>query len=149
MLKLVIFLTTRIYDCSLARQLCLSRFSFSQLGSMTAHFSTIMLKLVLFLTTRTYDRSLGKTTMLKLVLFLTTRTTHYISQSFCPDWVLGYFVTYLFSHYYYWKKIQSFLSNQTKINISIRPVKIVFVYQSASLLAQEIFKKLKKKNSFW
>jgi hypothetical protein len=40
-----------------------------------------------------------------------------------------------FSCYYCGKKIQSFLSNQTKTNTSIRPVKIAYVYQSASLIA--------------
>nr|AND50646.1 ribosomal protein S3 [Sphagnum balticum] len=53
-----------------------------------------------------------------------------------------------FSRYYYWKKIQSFLSNQTKTNTSIRPVKIASVYQSASLIAQEISWKLEQKKSF-
>jgi len=87
MLKLVIFLTTRIYDCSLARQLCLSRFSFSQLGSMTAHFSTIMLKLVLFLTTRTYDRSLARQLCLSRLFFsqLGPMTAHLVRQ-LCLSW---------------------------------------------------------------
>jgi small subunit ribosomal protein S3 len=40
------------------------------------------------------------------------------------------------------------LSNQTKINISIRRVKITFVYQSASLIVQEISWKLKQIKSF-
>jgi hypothetical protein len=36
------------------------------------------------------------------------------------------------------KRYNLFLSNQTKTNISIWPVKIASVYQSASLIAQEI-----------
>ena len=51
-------------------------------------------------------------------------------------------VHFLFSRYYYWKKMQLFLSNQTKTNTLIRPVKIASVYQSASLIAQEISWKL-------
>jgi small subunit ribosomal protein S3 len=54
----------------------------------------------------------------------------------------------LFSRYYYWKKMQFFLSNQTKTNTLIRPVKIASVYQSASLIAQEISWKLEQKKSF-
>lgn len=54
----------------------------------------------------------------------------------------------LFSRYYYWKKMQLFLSNQTKTNTLIRPVKIASVYQSASLIAQEISWKLEQKKSF-
>jgi hypothetical protein len=54
----------------------------------------------------------------------------------------------LFSRYYYWKKIQFLLSNQTKNNTLIRPVKIASVYQSASLIAQEISWKLEQKKSF-
>jgi hypothetical protein len=47
------------------------------------------------------------------------------------------------------EKIQSFLSNQTKTNTSIRPVKITYVYQSAFLIAQKIFWKIRtKKNHF-
>ncbi len=53
-----------------------------------------------------------------------------------------------FNHYYYWKKIQSFIKNQTKTNTSIRLVKIAYVYQSAFLIAQEISWKLEKKNHF-
>jgi small subunit ribosomal protein S3 len=52
------------------------------------------------------------------------------------------------SRYYYWKKMQFFLSNQTKTNTLIRPVKIASVYQSASLIAQEISWKLEQKKSF-
>nr|BDZ75729.1 ribosomal protein S3 [Fissidens protonematicola] len=54
----------------------------------------------------------------------------------------------LFSRYYYWKKMQFFLSNQTKTNTLIRPVKIASIYQSASLIAQEISWKLEQKKSF-
>nr|AGN74234.1 ribosomal protein S3 [Tetraphis pellucida]AHI16033.1 ribosomal protein S3 [Tetraphis pellucida] len=54
----------------------------------------------------------------------------------------------LFSRYYYWKKMQFFLSDQTKTNTLIRPVKIASVYQSASLIAQEISWKLEQKKSF-
>lgn len=54
----------------------------------------------------------------------------------------------LFSRYYYWKKMQLFLSNQTKTNTLIRPIKIASVYQSASLIAQEISWKLEQKKSF-
>nr|YP_010576526.1 ribosomal protein S3 [Andreaea regularis]UZN44067.1 ribosomal protein S3 [Andreaea regularis] len=54
----------------------------------------------------------------------------------------------LFSRYYYWKKMQFFLSDQTKTNILIRPVKIASVYQSASPIAQEISWKLEQKKSF-
>lgn len=46
------------------------------------------------------------------------------------------------------EKMQLFLSNQTKTNILIRPVKIASVYQSASLIAQEISWKLEQKNHF-
>jgi small subunit ribosomal protein S3 len=54
----------------------------------------------------------------------------------------------LFSRYYYWKKMQLFLSDQTRTNILIRPVKIASVYQSAYLIAQEISWKLEQKKSF-
>nr|YP_009047482.1 ribosomal protein S3 [Buxbaumia aphylla]AGN74273.1 ribosomal protein S3 [Buxbaumia aphylla]AHI16023.1 ribosomal protein S3 [Buxbaumia aphylla] len=54
----------------------------------------------------------------------------------------------LFSRYYYWKKMQVLLSDQTKTNTLIRPVKIASVYQSASLIAQEITCKLEQKKSF-
>jgi hypothetical protein len=57
-------------------------------------------------------------------------------------------VHFLFSCYYYRKHIQSFLSNQTKTNTSIKLVKITSIYQSAFLIAQKIFWKLKQKNSF-
>nr|YP_009136125.1 ribosomal protein S3 [Bucklandiella orthotrichacea]AKC89376.1 ribosomal protein S3 [Bucklandiella orthotrichacea] len=57
-------------------------------------------------------------------------------------------VNSLFSRYYYWKKMQFFLSNQTKTNTLIRPVKIASVYQSAFLIAQEISWKLEQKKSF-
>lgn len=57
-------------------------------------------------------------------------------------------VNSLFSRYYYWKKMQFFLSNKTKTNALIRPVKIASVYQSASLIAQEISWKLEQKKSF-
>ncbi len=49
-----------------------------------------------------------------------------------------------FSHYYYWEKIQSFLSNETKTNTLIRPIKITYVYQSASLIVQKIYWKLEQ-----
>lgn len=55
---------------------------------------------------------------------------------------------FLFSRYYYRKKMQSFLSNQTNTNTSIRPVKIASVYQSASPIAQEISWKPEQKKSF-
>jgi hypothetical protein len=45
-------------------------------------------------------------------------------------------------------KIQSFLSNQTKINTPIRPIKMAYIYQSASLISQEISWKLGQKNHF-
>ena len=54
----------------------------------------------------------------------------------------------LFTPYYYWKKMQFFLSNKTKTNTLIRPVKIASVYQSASLIAQEISWKLEQKKTF-
>lgn len=50
----------------------------------------------------------------------------------------------MFSHYYYWEKIQSFLSNQIKTNYLIRLVKITFIYQNASLIVQEISWKLEQ-----
>jgi ribosomal protein S3 len=57
-------------------------------------------------------------------------------------------VHYSFNCYYYWKKIQSFLSNQTKANTSIRIVKITSIYQSVFLITQEMSWKLKQKISF-
>nr|QIA59853.1 ribosomal protein S3 [Riccia cavernosa] len=56
--------------------------------------------------------------------------------------------TSLSSRYYYLKKMQSLFSNQTKTNTLIQPVKIASVYQSASLIAQEISWKLEQKKSF-
>nr|AHI16021.1 ribosomal protein S3 [Blasia pusilla]QIA59561.1 ribosomal protein S3 [Blasia pusilla] len=56
--------------------------------------------------------------------------------------------TSLSSRYYYLKKMQSLISNQTKTNTLIQPVKIASVYQSASLIAQEISWKLEQKKSF-
>jgi ribosomal protein S3 len=44
--------------------------------------------------------------------------------------------------------MQFFLSNQIKTNTLIRPVKITSIYQSASLIAQEISWKLEQKISF-
>jgi hypothetical protein len=41
----------------------------------------------------------------------------------------------LFNCYYYWKKIQFFLSNQTKTNTPIRPIKMALVYQNAFLIS--------------
>jgi len=57
-------------------------------------------------------------------------------------------VHFLFSCYYYWKHIQSFLSNQTKTNTSIKLIKITSIYQSASPIAQKISWKQKQKHSF-
>jgi hypothetical protein len=57
-------------------------------------------------------------------------------------------VHFLFNCYYYWKHIQSFLSNQTKTNTSIKLIKITSIYQSASPIAQKISWKQKQKHSF-
>nr|YP_009277461.1 ribosomal protein S3 [Psilotum nudum]AOH05931.1 ribosomal protein S3 [Psilotum nudum] len=47
----------------------------------------------------------------------------------------------------WWPRMQSFSSNRTNTNISIKPVRADFVYQSASLIAEEITWEPKKRKS--
>nr|YP_010890601.1 ribosomal protein S3 [Lycopodium japonicum]WJK71460.1 ribosomal protein S3 [Lycopodium japonicum] len=54
----------------------------------------------------------------------------------------------LSSRYYYWKKMQSLLSDQTNTNTLVKPVKITCVYKSASSIAQEISCESEQKKSF-
>lgn len=54
----------------------------------------------------------------------------------------------LSSRYYYWKKMQSLLSDQTNTNTLVKPVKVTCVYKSASSIAQEISCESEQKKSF-
>nr|YP_004927675.1 ribosomal protein S3 [Treubia lacunosa]AEH99722.1 ribosomal protein S3 [Treubia lacunosa] len=76
------------------------------------------------------------------------RSTFYFDAIIFLRYARFRFVGTTTSRYYYFKKMQSLFSKKTKTNTLIQPVKIASVYQSASLIAQEISWKLEQKKSF-
>lgn len=52
------------------------------------------------------------------------------------------------SRYFYLSNVQSVISEKTSISVSLRPIKVSSIYQSASLIGQEIAYNLEQKKSF-
>jgi Ribosomal protein S3, C-terminal domain len=52
------------------------------------------------------------------------------------------------SRYFYLSNVQSIISEKTSTSVSLRPIKVSSIYQSASLIAQEIAYNLEQKKSF-
>nr|YP_006073010.1 ribosomal protein S3 [Nitella hyalina]AEH42828.1 ribosomal protein S3 [Nitella hyalina] len=58
------------------------------------------------------------------------------------------YVRFAPGRYFYFAFLQSLLSSRAKTHTVIRPLKVASLYQSASLIAQEICNKLEQKTSF-